>query len=186
MININDKINQSFSKAEKLFSEGKLSESIDCYKNILNENPNFLPALNNLALAYEYSNDLVSAEKYYFKCYLLNSKEVTFINNLSNLYLKQGKFTKAEPLLRESLNANQNQINIIRNMIMCLIDLNKRSEAEKEAEKYLKIFERDKILNKIHGRNLIKLNKHKKGLDFLKKGTGFIELNLDDQISILN
>ena len=99
MTNISDEIKQLFSTAEKFFSERKLSESIECYKNILNENPNFLPALNNLALAYEYSNDLVNAENY-LKCYSLNSKEVTFINNLSNLYLKQGKFTKAETLLK--------------------------------------------------------------------------------------
>jgi hypothetical protein len=60
---------------------------------------------------------------------------------------------------------------------MCLIDLNKREEAEKFSHKKLKEFKDDVLLNKLHARNLMSLNKHKEGLDYMKKATGFIEFD---------
>jgi hypothetical protein len=59
---------------------------------------------------------------------------------------------------------------------MCLTDLNKREDAVKFGNEKLKTFSDDSELNKLHGKNLMSLNKHKEGLKFLKKATGFIEL----------
>ena len=47
-----------FDFAQKLFSEKKADQSIKIYKDILKENTNFIPALNNLATAYEFLGNL--------------------------------------------------------------------------------------------------------------------------------
>lgn len=174
-----NKIDQStiekFKKAEELFSKKKIDESIKNYKEILNFHPSFLPALNNIALCYEHLNILAEAETYYLKCVSLKSDELTFINNLSNIYLKQKKFDQALPLLKKSLEINSNQLKIVQFTAMCLIDLNERKEAENFCVEKLKDFPNDRILIKVHARNLINLNKHKEGLNAMKKGSGFIE-----------
>ena len=69
---------------------------------------------------------------------------------------------------------------------MCLIDLNERKEAAKFCVEKLKAFPNDRILIKVHGRNLINLNKHKEGLAIMKKGSGFIELEGDKTNIIIN
>ena len=99
------------------------------------------------------------------------------MNNLSNIYLKQKKFDQALPLLKKSLEINENQIKIVQFTAMCLIDLNERKEAEKFCIEKLKVFPNDLLLIKIHARNLINLNKHKEGLTVMKKGSGFIEFD---------
>ena len=173
---IDKKFAEKFKKAEQLFNEKKFDESISNYKEILGSNPGFLPALNNIALCFEHLNKLIDAEKYYSKCLTLKSDEITFMNNLSIVYLKQKKFDKALPLLKKSLLINGDQINIVRCTAMCLIDLNERKEAEKFCVEKLKVFPNDRTLTKIHARNLINLNKHREGLSAMKKGSGFIEL----------
>ena len=170
---------EKFKKAEQLFAKKKFDGSISNYKEILDSNPNFLPALNNIALCFENLNKLIDAEKFYSKCLSLKSDEITFMNNLSNVYLKQKKYDKALPLLKKSLQINGNQINIVQYTAMCLIDLNERKEAEKFCIEKLKVFSSDRLLAKIHARNLINLNKHREGLSAMKKGSGFIKLEGD-------
>ena len=50
-------------------------------------------------------------------------------------------------------------------------------EKIKFSHKKLKEFKDDVLLNKLHARNLMSLNKHKEGLDYMKKATGFIEFD---------
>ena len=72
-----------FKKAEELFAKKKIDESILTYKEILNSNPSFVPALNNIALCYEHLDRLEDAEIYYSKCISLKPNEIIFVNNLS-------------------------------------------------------------------------------------------------------
>ena len=174
---MNKDIVKKFEIAEKLLAEKKYDESIANFKEIIKIEPNLIPAIYNLGLCYEFSNQLDKAELSYNKCYTLKPGEIRFINNLAVIYLKQKKFQQALPLLKESLEINENQQIIVYYTLMCLIDLNKREAAEKFGYEKLKTFSDYGELNKLHGKNLMNLNKHKEGLKFLKKATGFIELD---------
>ena len=173
---MNKDIIKKFELAEKLLAEKKYEESIANFSEILKTYPNFIPAIYNLGLCYEFSNQFEKAELSYDKCHSLKPDEVRFINNLATIYLKQSKFEQALPLLKKSLEISENQPIIVIYTLMCLVDLNKRKEAEKFGNEKLKTFSDDSELNKLHGKNLMSLNKHKEGLKFLKKATGFIEL----------
>ena len=177
-------LKNKFYFAQKLFSEKKTDESIKIYKDILKENPNFIPALNNLGTAYEFLGNLAEAENYYFKCFSINSTEHVLINNLSNIYLKQEKFNQALIYLKKSLALNSNQKKIINELALCLFNTNKSQEAISFCKNQLKIDPNNNFLNKILGKNMIKLNNHAEGLNYLRIATGFIEFN-GEKINII-
>lgn len=109
---ISDNIKKKFKEAEIFFSNKDYERTISVYNDILKENPNFVAALNNIAQAYEYLKNLKEAENNYKKCVLLKPNEIIFMNNLSNIYMKQNNFNQALPLLEKSFKkkskSNQN------------------------------------------------------------------------------
>lgn len=183
---MNKDLIKKFELAEKLLSEKKYEESIANFKKVLEIDPNQIPALYNIGLCYEFSNQFNEAEFYYKKCHTLKADEVRFINNLSTIYLLQKKFNQALPLLERSLKINKNQLVIVHHTMMCLIDLGKKKEAEEFSSEKLKDFPDDIVLNKLHARNLMSLSKHKEGLKYMKKATGFIEFDDDNTDIITN
>jgi len=60
--------------------------------------------------------------------------------------------------------------------------LNKK--AELFLRDVLKVFPNNAYLNSLMGYNLLSLNCHKEGLNFIKKGTGFIEFT-NDSVNIV-
>ena len=111
--------------------------------------------------------------------------EKIFKNNIGNIFNKKKDYNKAIKELENSLLIDNNQIKIIEKKAKCLIALNLRSEANLFIEKFLKKFPNNYLLNILYAKNLISINYHKKGLEKLKKITGFIELN-ESKISIIN
>tara|TARA_B100001057_G_scaffold163525_1_gene164171 strand:+ start:1847 stop:2398 length:552 start_codon:yes stop_codon:yes gene_type:complete len=180
-----DLINK-FEFAEKLLSAKKYEESILHFEKILDLDPNLVPALYNVGLCNQFLNRLDKAEFYYNKCHTLKPDELRFINNLSTVYLLQKKFNQALPLLEKSLKINKNQLVIVHHTMMCLIDLDRKKDAEKFSSEKLKEFNDDILLNKLHARNLMNLNKHKEGLNYMEKATGFIEFDGDNTKIITN
>ena len=173
----------SFNKAEELRNKGKLTEAIEIFKNILKENSNFHPALNNIANCYFQLNQLEQAEKYYLAC-LKMSKNILTLNNLSLLYLKRKIFKKALPILQESLKIRSNQEQIIEKIAYCLTELNMNSEVEIFCKKFLKVYPDNNVILSYYRRVLFKIGKHQEGLKAYKKETGLIELD-HDKVNIL-
>ena len=185
MNKIDPKLKKDFSFAEKLFLEKKYEEAIKSYNNILADYPNLIEAINNIGQSYEYLNQLYLALKYYQKCSVMAPDEKIFKNNIGNIFYKKKDYNKAIKELENSLLIDNNQIKIIEKKAKCLIALNLRSEANLFIEKFLKKFPNNYLLNILYAKNLISINYHKKGLEKLKKITGFIELN-ESKISIIN
>lgn len=175
-----------FYEAEKLFKEKKYDDSLYKYKEIIKIKPNLFPVLNNIALIYETTENFKKAEEYYEKCYKINPKELTIINNLANIYYKQYKYFKAKPLFEISININEKQIKIINKAIISNLGLNYILEAKNICEKYFETASDDQLFCTLYGKILIKLNMHKEGLEFLKKGTGFIEFQNNKKPNIIS
>ena len=68
---------------------------------------------------------------------------------------------------------------MIEKVISSLIEANLGERAELLLIDNLKIFPNNAYLNSMMGYYLLETNRHKEGLNFLKKGTGFIEFNND-------
>jgi len=177
-------LKKNFSYAEKLFSEGKYHEAIKKYKEILIDYPKLVGVINNIGLAYECLNELEESLKFYKKCSIAQPEEKLFINNLANIFYKMKYYKNTIKEINKSLLIDDSQIKIIEMKASCLITLNLRNEADSFFKKYSKNFIDNRFLNTLCGKNLINLNQHKLGLQFLKKGTGFIEFN-ENQITII-
>jgi len=177
MDQISPELQKKFSFAEKLFAQGNHLEAINKYNKILIDFPNLIEAINNIGLCYEQLNELDNSIKYYKKSSELSPTEKVFFNNVANIYYKKKDFKNSIKELEKSLCIDKFQVKVIARKVNCLVELNLRKEADLFLNKHISNFPNNTTLNTLYGKNLIALNKHKKGLEFLKKGTGFIEFN---------
>ena len=184
MNQLNPQLIKDFSDAEKLSNEKKYEESIKKYETILEKYPNFIPAINNIGLAYEYLGLLDKSVYYYKLCCDKSPKEKLFSNNLGNIYYKQKNYLQAIKMFEVSYNIDNEQELITEKLANSLAQANFRKEAEVFLRRALKTFPNNSFLNTLMGNNLLALSCYKEGLDFLRKGTGFIELN-NDSVNIV-
>ena len=131
---------------------------------VSNKSPNFIGSWN-------IENDKLCCDK--------SPKEKIFLNKLGNVYYKQKDYLKAIEIFEQSYDINNRQEEMIEKFISSLIEAKLEKRAELFLRDILKIFPNNAKLNSLMGYNLLSLNRHKEGLDFLKKGTGFIEFNND-------
>ena len=177
-------IENTFHEAEKLRIKGNLKLAIKLFQNILNENPNFPPALNNIANCYFQLNEIGYAEKFYLKCLKIQPEQVQTLNNLALLYFRNNKFEKALPILKTSFLKKSNQEDVAEKIAYCLLELNLKEETHKFCEDALKSFKNNNKILFSYRTNLFKLGKNKEGLSVLQKETGLIEFG-EDTIKII-
>ena len=175
----NPELIKDFSEAQKLTGEKKYHESIERYEIILKKYPNLVTAISNIGLNYEYLGLLDKSIYYHKLCCDKVPKEKIFLNKLGNVYYKQKDYLKAIEIFEQSYDINNRQEEMIEKLISSLIEANLGERAELLLRDNLKIFPDNSFLNTLMGNNLIVLGSLKEGLDFIKKGSGFIELNND-------
>ena len=175
----NSELIKDFSEAQKLTGEKKYHESIERYEIILKKYPNLVTAISNIGLNYEYLGLLDKSIYYYKLCCDKVPKQNFFLNKLGNVYYKQKDYLRAIAIFEQSYDINNRQEEMIEKLISSLIEVKLEKRAELFLRDILKIFPNNANFNSLMGYNLLSLNRHKEGLDFLKKGTGFIEFNND-------
>ena len=175
----NPELIKDFSEAQKLTGEKKYHESIKRYEIILKKYPNLVTAINNIGLNYEYLGLLDKSIYYYKLCCDKNPKQKIFLNNLGKIYYKQKNYLKAISIFEQSYDIDNRQEEMIEKLITSLIESKLGKKAELFLRNNLEIFPNNAYLNSLMGYHLLATNHHKEGLDFLKKGTGFIEFNND-------
>ena len=182
---ISKDLEKIFNEAESQKNNGNFSEAIKLFLNILKTNPNFEPALNNVANCYFQINETDLAEEYYLKCININQNNIITLNNLAILYLKIKKFQKALEYLSYSLEKNSDQEQVVEKKSYCLSALNLTSELDNFSKKFIQVYPKNKIILSYYRRNLFKIGKYKEGLEAYQKETGVIELD-DDNINIIS
>ena len=173
-----------FNNAEKLRKSGNFLEAVKFFKKILVSEPNFTPGLNGIANCYFQLNKLDQAEKYYLICLKYATHNIQILNNLSLLYLRNKFPDKALPILKKSLDARKDQLDVVEKIGYCLIELNLYSEANTFCKKFLKIYPDNNFLISYYQKALFNLGKNVEGLKLLHKQTGFIQFE-EDEIKII-
>ena len=175
----NPELIKDFSEAQKLTGEKKYHESIKKYEIILKKYPNLVTAISNIGLNYEYLGLLDKSIYYYKLCCDKVPKQKIFLNKLGYGYYKQKAYLKAVEIFEQSYDIDNRQEKMIEKLISSLIESNLGEKAELFLRNTLKTFPNNAYLNSLMGYHLLATNRHKEGLNFLKKGTGFIEFNND-------
>ena len=93
-------------------------------------------------------------------------------------------YLNAIQIYEQSYSINNNQEEVVEKLASSLVDARLTKKADSFLSDALKIFPNSTHLNSLMGYNLLSLNRHKEGLGFLKKGTGFIEFN-NDSVKII-
>ena len=175
----NPELIKDFSEARKLTGEKKFNESIKRYEIILKKYPNLVTAISNIGLNYEHLGLLDKSLYYYKLCCDKAPKQKILLNGLGNIYYLQKNYLKAIEIFEQSYNIDNRQEEMIERLASSLVEANFTKRAELFLIDTLKVFPNNTYLNSLMGYNLLSLNRHKEGLGFIKKGTGFIEFNND-------
>ena len=175
MIKIDNITEKKFLEAEKLRSTGKYEEAIKIFKEIMKQYPELPPVLNSIALIYSSLKNFDKAEIYYQKCMKIEPVPLVCINNFAKLYYNHKMYLKALPLLQKSLNKNDQQVQIVELVATCFAETGMKNELENFCKEMFKKFPENKTIKHLYGKNLLKKNKHQKGLDLLKETSGVIE-----------
>jgi tetratricopeptide (TPR) repeat protein len=168
---------KKFLQADKLRNNNQFQDAIIILEKIIKKYPEFLPALNNIALNYVNLRSFIEAEKYYLMCLNLKPDELIFINNLAKVFYETSQYKKALPLLQKSILKNNDQFDIVKIAVKCMFELNLKKDLDIFLSKVLIKHPDDYTLNWYYGRNLLKMSKHVAGLNVLKKSQGVIEFD---------
>ena len=180
MQKIDRETEKKFLEAEKLRINGNFQKAINILEKLIEDNPDFLPAINNIALNYIELKNFDEAEKYYKMCLNTEPVSILSINNLAKLYYNMGQFNKALPILRKSLLIKDDQESVIELTAQCLFELSLTKQTDTFCSEALKKFPQNKYLKTFYGKNLLRLNRHSEGLKYLNESSGMIEFGEKD------
>ena len=184
MIKNKEELEKNFNEAERLRNNGNFTDAINIFLNILKYYKNFEPALNNIANCYFLLNKYTIAEKYYLECLKINENNLTTLNNLGLLHLKNKNFKKSLSFFNDSFTKDNNQEKVAEKIVYCLAELNLIKEVDNICKQLIEIFPNNKIILSYYRRNLFKIGKHEEALKMYRKETGIIELN-NEEVNII-
>jgi|MDTB01.2.fsa_nt_gb tetratricopeptide (TPR) repeat protein len=167
----------NFSKAENLFKNKKYLESLKIYENLLHQSPNHVSVMNNVGLIHERLGKYNEAISFYKKCYELMPDQIPIIHNLANAYCKTERYNEALPLLKKIINTGFRHEFNCEKYALCLFYTQTKNETKIFIESVLPKFSENKLLNGLLGKTLLHLNSHSRGLNYIRKSTGFVEFD---------
>lgn len=174
---VSQKFIDDFTEAEKLCNENNLHASLEKYMALLKQQPNHVFVLNNIGLVYEKLGDFENSIAYYKKCNDLKPDQAVLIHNLANAYIQAEKWEDALPLLENIIHTDfQNESNTEK-LALCLFNTRTKEETRDFIDSVIARYPENQTLNRLLGRSLLYLDCHSEGLKYLRKGSGFIELN---------
>ena len=122
---------------------GQMGDFEQCI-NSLNEsllvNPSQIDAYNNLAIAYEYSNQLDQAIQSYNKALELNENSPLIHCNLGDLYRKKRDFSRSLQHLNQSLQLSPANENALINKANLLGEMKKKDEARQTYQQAMTLY----------------------------------------------
>ncbi len=95
--------------AATLMGLKKHDEAIAILNAIINENPNYVPALNNLGYVNLVSGNATKAEEFYKRALKLDPDYESLLMNVAGLKIYQKKYREAEEILKQVLKKNPKQ-----------------------------------------------------------------------------
>ena len=97
------KAQKDYKRALKAEHDGRIDESIEAYREVLKESPDFYPAHNNLGSLYLGKSDFKSAEEQFREAIRLDQNEAQAYFNLGNAMILTGRYADAESVVSEGL-----------------------------------------------------------------------------------
>ncbi len=122
--------------AEVYLGDRQYKSAIEQYRVVLKQNPKYVPALNNLATAYQQEKDPQALE-YAEKAYQLRPDSPMILDTLGWILVEQGNTTRGLPLLQKALSLAPAAAEIRYHFILGLVKSGDKARARKELEQLL-------------------------------------------------
>ncbi len=120
---INQKVESIFNEAVKQHTRNNLDEAKKLYQKVIEINPNYENAHNNLGIIYSISGDLQKAKNCYEKTLIINPKNFNALNNIGNIFKEFGDIKNAINKYEKAIELNPNHLNTYNNLGLIFYDL---------------------------------------------------------------
>jgi tetratricopeptide (TPR) repeat protein len=122
-----------FNSGVHFYNQKEFSKAIQAYQKVIELDPNYVEAYNNLGITYQMIGDMDNAFKSYEKAIEINPKYEKGYNNLGTLLLLENRYNEALKTFQKALTINSNNIE---SHINLGILFKKRGQLEKAIESY--------------------------------------------------
>ena len=123
------------------------------------------------------NRNLSKEKKLLYKAIQINPNYADAHYNLGIVHKKLGEYEKAIACYEKAIQIKPDYAVVYNNLATILGELNNMPKAKKYYEKALDLNPNIKEAYLGYGNILLKLNQHKKGLDNIRKGSGFIRFS---------
>jgi len=161
-------IKKEYINALKHKNKGEIDISIECYRKIINYDPNNVNYLQELADIYKNNNNLSEAAESYKKILLLQPTNVLVINEIGVCYFMMKKFMDALIFFNKILSFNTNIPEVYKNIGTCYIHLRKYKLGENNLLASFKLMDNNDI-NLSLGELYFYIKDYDKSILFYKK-----------------
>jgi len=136
-----------FNSGVAFYNQKQFSKAIEAYQKVIELDPNYVEAYNNLGIIYQTTGDAKSALGAYQKATEINPKYVKGYNNLGLLFLLEGRYEEALEAFQKALAINSNHIE---SHINLGILFKKKGQWENAIESYQKALAIDPLHRETH------------------------------------
>lgn len=98
--------NDSFQQALQYHQRGQLEQALKGYLDVLQQNAEHIPSLNNLGLLWQLQEDFIQAETYFKRVLELKADFFEALFNLGTIYQQQDKLEEARAYYQQTLKIN--------------------------------------------------------------------------------
>ncbi|MBA4141412.1 MAG: PEP-CTERM system TPR-repeat protein PrsT [Nitrosospira sp.] len=122
--------------AQVYLADGQTKSAIEQYQSILQQDPNYIPAINNLATAYQQEKNPL-AQEYAEKAYQLAPDNPAIMDTLGWILVEQGNTGRGLPLLQKAVSLAPEVEEIRYHFAVGLVKSGDKARGRKELEKSL-------------------------------------------------
>jgi superkiller protein 3 len=133
-----------FNSGVHFYKQGEFLKAIQAYQKVIEVDPAYIEAYNNLGILYQMLGDMDRALGFYQKSIEINPRYEKGYNNLGTLLFLKGRYEEAQEAFQNALTINSNNIE---SHINLGILFKKKDQWEKAIESYQKAL----AINPLHG-----------------------------------
>ena len=122
--------------AEVYLADGQTRSAIEQYEVVLQQNPKYMPAMNNLATAYQQEKNPLALE-YAEKAYKIAPDNPAIMDTLGWILVEQGNTGRGLPLLQKALSLAPDVAEIRYHFAVALVKSGDKAKARKELDTLL-------------------------------------------------
>jgi putative PEP-CTERM system TPR-repeat lipoprotein len=122
--------------AQVYLADGQTKSAIEQYEAVLQQNPKYMPAMNNLATTYQQEKNPLAAE-YAEKAYQIAPDNAAAMDTLGWILIEQGNTGRGLPLLQKAVSLAPDAGEIRYHFAVALIKSGDKAKARKELETVL-------------------------------------------------